>query len=155
LNEELGGLVLDNYRIFVAAFKNGDMLQNDKDLLRRGVGETASSLAALKFNSEHFKTRVDPLLQAYRRNKKTLRVQMELIELLEVPQLVDACARNGFHEEALELAVVSVPYGTVPLRKYLITMLHSLSAAWSGGTSWLTRCGSGPMTLRAAQWCGP
>ena len=29
---------------------------------------------------------------------------MQLIELLEIPQLVDACARNGFHEEALELA---------------------------------------------------
>lgn len=29
---------------------------------------------------------------------------MQLIELLEIPQLVDACARNGFYDEALDVA---------------------------------------------------
>ncbi|CAM9147071.1 unnamed protein product, partial [Ectocarpus fasciculatus] len=39
-----------------------------------------------------------------KRNRKTLQRHLQLVELLEVPQLVDACARNGFHDEALELA---------------------------------------------------
>ena len=41
---------------------------------------------------------------SHKRNRKTLQHHMQLVELLEVPQLVDACARNGFHDEALELA---------------------------------------------------
>lgn len=43
-------------------------------------------------------------VEFHKRNRKTLQHHMQLVELLEVPQLVDACARNGFHDEALELA---------------------------------------------------
>lgn len=51
-----------------------------------------------------FKDRVSHFVGAHKRNRKTLQHHMQLVELLEVPQLVDACARNGFHDEALELA---------------------------------------------------
>jgi hypothetical protein len=51
-----------------------------------------------------FKDRVYQFVDAHKRNRKTLSHHMQLVELLEVPQLVDACARNGFHDEALELA---------------------------------------------------
>lgn len=51
-----------------------------------------------------FKDRVNNFVGSHKRNRKTLQHHMQLVELLEVPQLVDACARNGFHDEALELA---------------------------------------------------
>lgn len=51
-----------------------------------------------------FKDRVNHFVGSHKRNRKTLQHHMQLVELLEVPQLVDACARNGFHDEALELA---------------------------------------------------
>lgn len=51
-----------------------------------------------------FRDRVHHFVDFHKRNRKTLQHHMQLVELLEVPQLVDACARNGFHEEALELA---------------------------------------------------
>ena len=41
---------------------------------------------------------------AHQRNRKTLQHHMQLIELLEIPQLVEACARNGFYDESIDIA---------------------------------------------------
>ena len=104
LNEELGSLVLDNYRVFVRHLSVSNHLRNEGDKLKRVSELMENTLSEVEEDCSQFRTRIDPLLSSHRRNKKTLRLQMELIELLEVPQLVDACSRNGLHDEALELA---------------------------------------------------
>ena len=104
LNEELGSLVLDNYRVFVRNLSVSNHLRKEGEKLKKVSEQMGSTVHELEEECSHLRNRIDPLLGSFRRNKKTLRFQMELIELLEVPQLVDACARNGLHDEALELA---------------------------------------------------
>lgn len=53
-----------------------------------------------------------------------------MVELLEVPQLVDACARNGFHDEALELANF---VNSLERRHLLATEVRSLNGQIRGG----------------------
>jgi hypothetical protein len=67
-------------------------------------GELESNLQELAQQCLAFKDRVNGFVGSHKRNRKTLQHHMQLVELLEVPQLVDACARNAFHDEALELA---------------------------------------------------
>lgn len=66
--------------------------------------ELTDRLNYLTSECSSFRDRVTSIVDAHKRNRKTLQHHMQLIELLEVPQLVDACARNNFHEEAIELA---------------------------------------------------
>ena len=78
-----------------------------------------------------FKDRVNHFVGSHKRNRKTLQHHMQLVELLEVPQLVDACARNGFHDEALELANF---VNGLERRHLLASEVKSLNGKLRGGS---------------------
>lgn len=54
-----------------------------------------------------------------RMNTLTLNRHTEILEILEIPQLMDTCVRNSYYEEALELAAyvrrLEKKYSSIPV----------------------------------------
>jgi hypothetical protein len=104
INIELESLVMENYRVFVENLTCSVHLKSKDKKLSEVANELGDKLNQFSQQCSTFRDRVNVYVNTHKRNRKTLQYHMQLVELLEVPQLVDACVRNGFHEEALELA---------------------------------------------------
>lgn len=104
LNVELEALVMENYRVFVENLTCNVHLRYEYKKLGNISNDLGGNLGDLSQQCASFKDRVSHFITSHKRNRKTLNHHMQLLDLLEIPQLVDACARNGFHDEALELA---------------------------------------------------
>eukprot|EP00753_Platysulcus_tardus_P021227 PLAT8687.2.p1 GENE.PLAT8687.2~~PLAT8687.2.p1 ORF type:complete len:673 (+),score=265.79 PLAT8687.2:259-2019(+) len=61
-------------------------------------------LPPLRAACDSVRATADLIRQRHARNRRTLLQHTSLIELLEVPQLMETCVRNGLFEEALQLA---------------------------------------------------
>lgn len=104
LNNILEELVMENYRIFVDNLSCSIELRAEDENLEELRNSFQDDMSQLSATCSDFRDKVMTFVNSHKRNRKTLQHHMQLIELLEVPQLVDACARNGFFDEALELA---------------------------------------------------
>lgn len=103
-NAELESLVMENYRVFVENLTCSEQLRSEDTNLSSTANNLSQNLVELTGQCMAFRDRVSHFVTSHKRNRKTLQHHMQLVDLLEVPQLVDACARNGFHDESLELA---------------------------------------------------
>ena len=103
-NEELEALVMDNYRVFIENLTCSVEMRVEEAKLNKVFNNLGGKLDELSGQCASFREKVLGFISSHQRNRKTLQHHIQLVELLEVPQLVDACARNGFHDEALELA---------------------------------------------------
>ena len=103
-NEELEALVMDNYRVFIENLTCSVELRVEDARLNKVFSNLGGNLEELSGQCASFREKVSSFIGSHQRNRKTLQHHTQLVELLEVPQLVDACARNGFHDESLELA---------------------------------------------------
>jgi hypothetical protein len=69
--------------------------------------------------SRNFVKEAEEISSSRRMNTLTLNRHTEILEILEIPQLMDTCVRNSYHEEALELAAyvrrLERKYSSIPV----------------------------------------
>nr|XP_033797910.1 conserved oligomeric Golgi complex subunit 8 isoform X2 [Geotrypetes seraphini] len=97
-------LAFANYKTFIRT------AECTEDIYRR-FGQVQSSLArlldklpAFQQSCRSFVQKAEEIACSRRKNSLTLNRHTEILEVLEIPQLMDTCVRNGYYEEALELA---------------------------------------------------
>lgn len=106
VNNELEALVLDNYKVFIENLTCSSHLSSKDKKINEMSTELNDKLGLLNNACSFFKDRVNHFVNLHKRNRKTLQHQSQLVELLEVPQLVDACARNGKYFSILILKII-------------------------------------------------
>lgn len=125
VGRELTSLCVGEYKSFVAVHQCKEHVKGALDEFDASLEELRRAIPELERECASFVQETSGIQSARRRAQIVLEHQDKLEDLLDIPQLVDTCVRNGYYHEAMELTshtrqLVS-HYPDVPL-------VHSISA---------------------------
>lgn len=93
-----------------------------------------TTLPKLNTSCKEFSSKAQEITNRRLKNKNTLHHHPELLELLEIPQLMDTCVRNQFYEEALELEAYTQKLKRLhPDVSVIQNIVSSLWSEWQSG----------------------
>ncbi|XP_053684204.1 conserved oligomeric Golgi complex subunit 8 [Sabethes cyaneus] len=129
--EQTQDLAVNNYRTFI------ETAECSREIYRKFV-ETEKRIGCLDKKLPDFETTCQRFLgsssninSARRLNSLTLTRNAELLEILEIPQLMETCIRENKYDEALELAAyvqrVGSKHGDIPV---IANIQGAVEAAW-------------------------
>ena len=104
LTEEIERLAVDHFRVHIRTQECVANVGTTASACGTGLDSIIETLPRLGDSFESFRRRGAVLSEAHLQLRHTLSQHTELLELLEIPQLMDTCVRNNLFDEALELA---------------------------------------------------
>jgi conserved oligomeric Golgi complex subunit 8 len=109
--EQLRSLCASHAGTFVAVERRGRALEMELDELLEKIQsvelKVASTQEALDQEEEGSENTLAALSEKHRVRRRTLLQHSSLLELLELPSLMDACVRSSLYDEALSIAAFS------------------------------------------------
>lgn len=96
-------LAFTNFGAFTAGAKSIESMHEEIEKLVESAQKIEEGLPKLSAACQDFCHRVKGISKSRKVNHKTLRQHTQLLELLEMSQLMDACVQNEHYDEALEI----------------------------------------------------
>ncbi|KAM9860612.1 conserved oligomeric Golgi complex subunit 8 [Aulostomus maculatus] len=97
-------LAFSNYQTFIRTADCTEHIYRDFGRVESSVSSLLDKLPGFGEKCRGFMKEAEEIGLSRRMNSLTLNRHTEILEILEIPQLMDTCVRNGYYEEALELA---------------------------------------------------
>lgn len=96
-------LAFQNYKTFIKTAKCSKDIFKDFGVIENRLQSLLDKLPVLSERGQHFVKEASSISAIRSSNSLTLQRHTELLEILEIPQLMDTCVRNQYYEDALEL----------------------------------------------------
>ncbi|XP_076848718.1 conserved oligomeric Golgi complex subunit 8 [Brachyhypopomus gauderio] len=97
-------LAFSNYKTFIRTADCTKEIYQDFGRVESSLSKLLDKLPSFGEKCRCFIKEAEEIGVSRRMNSLTLNRHTEILEILEIPQLMDTCVRNGYYEEALELA---------------------------------------------------
>ncbi|KIM32524.1 hypothetical protein M408DRAFT_36467, partial [Serendipita vermifera MAFF 305830] len=105
LTSELTSLCHASNSTFLLLHNTSSTLSASFNTLSSSLDSLLDTLPTLNTATQNFTKTTKPILEERRKAGLVLEQQEKLIDLLEIPALIDTCSRNGQYQDALDLSL--------------------------------------------------
>ncbi|XP_006878943.1 PREDICTED: conserved oligomeric Golgi complex subunit 8 [Elephantulus edwardii] len=119
LLQQTRDLAFANYKTFIRGAECTERIHGLFGVVEASLGCLLDRLPSFQQSCRNFVKQAEEISSDRRMNTLTLNRHTEILEILEIPQLMDTCVRNSYYEEALELAAyvrrLERKYSSIPV----------------------------------------
>mmetsp|Transcript_23886 Transcript_23886/g.28889 ORF Transcript_23886/g.28889 Transcript_23886/m.28889 type:complete len:566 (+) Transcript_23886:343-2040(+) len=131
INRQLQEVAVGEYRAFITASECIQSVHGEVEQISSHLHTLLDGLPALSSGCEEFSKGAEKITATRNLNRTMASCHSRLLELLEVPQLMDTCVRNGNYDEALDLEAfmgkLAVLHSELPVVQGLVKEVKGIS----------------------------
>ncbi|KAF3648584.1 putative cinnamoyl-CoA reductase 1-like [Capsicum annuum] len=103
IRRQMQEVAVGNYRAFISAADALHAIREQVSSVDKHLESLINEVPKLTSGCSEFSTSAEHILEKRKMNQTLLANHSTLLDLLEIPQLMDTCVRNGNYDEALDL----------------------------------------------------
>ncbi|GAQ92571.1 conserved oligomeric Golgi complex component-related [Klebsormidium nitens] len=103
VKRQMQEVAVSHYRAFITAAQAVQSIRAELSAIDNHLGSLISELPRLTKGCNDFKEEAQQIIEKRKMNRTMQSNHTKLLDLLEIPQLMDTCVRNGNYDEALDL----------------------------------------------------